>query len=114
MSEAENLELDNEVEAEVESNPVMDLINALQGQDFNGANDTFNNILGDKVAQSLDAYKVDIADQIFNGVEADEEPAAELEDGEVDLEDDSFEDVEFGSEAEDFGDESSEFDENDG
>lgn len=102
MSEVENLDLENEFEAETEVNPVMDLINALQGQDYNVANDVFNNVLGDKVAQSLDAYKVDIADQIFNGVEVDEvdeEPTAELDD-----------DVEFDDEVE-LSDE--EFDEND-
>ena len=98
MSEVENVDLENDFEIETEVNPVMDLISALQGQDYNVANDVFNNVLSDKVAQSLDAYKVDIADQIFNGVEVDEvdeEPNAELDDDvefddEVELSDDEF------------------------
>jgi hypothetical protein len=98
MSEVENVDLENDFEIETEVNPVMDLISALQGQDYNVANDVFNNVLSDKVAQSLDAYKVDIADQIFNGVEVDEvdeEPTAELDDDvefddEVELSDDEF------------------------
>ena len=65
-------EVEQAVEQEVESNPTLDFINALQTGDFNSAEDLFGDILGDKVQQSLDAEKVAVADQIFNGVEPEE------------------------------------------
>lgn len=96
MSEVENLELENEVELETEEeleyNPTTDLVNALQKGDFNSADQLFKDILSDKVQSTLDAEKVAVAGQIFNG----EEPYAEIDD--EDLEDnhisDSVEDVE--------------------
>lgn len=54
---------------ELETNPTLDLVNALQGSNFTSAEELFNGILGDKMQQSLDAEKVSVADQIFNGVE---------------------------------------------
>lgn len=97
MSEAENLDLD--LELETETNPTLDLINALQRGDFNAADQLFQDTLGAKVQDTLDAEKVAVAGQIFNG----EEPydAAEYEE-------DGVEDVEYGSEAEEFGEDDSE------
>jgi len=54
---------------ELETNPTLDLVNALQGGNFTSAEELFNGILGDKMQQSLDAEKVAVADQMFNGVE---------------------------------------------
>lgn len=54
---------------ELETNPTLDLVNALQGSNFTSAEELFNGILGDKMQQSLDAEKVAVADQMFNGVE---------------------------------------------
>ena len=67
MSEAENLELETEVE--VESNSTIDLINALQRGDFSEADRLFKDSLGTKVQDTLDAEKVAVAGQIFNGEE---------------------------------------------
>ena len=67
MSEAENLELETEVE--VESNSTIDLINALQRGDFSEADRLFKDNLGTKVQDTLDAEKVAVAGQIFNGEE---------------------------------------------
>lgn len=90
MNEAENLDLDldleleTEVEAESESNPALDLINALQRGDFNAADQLFQDTLGAKVQDTLDAEKVAVAAQIFDG----EEPYGELDDEEdIDIED---------------------------
>tara|TARA_R110000796_G_scaffold30038_1_gene80523 strand:+ start:133 stop:369 length:237 start_codon:yes stop_codon:yes gene_type:complete len=55
--------------SDLEANPTLDLINALQGDNFNNAAELFKDILGDKMEQSLDAEKVAVADQIFNGIE---------------------------------------------
>jgi hypothetical protein len=96
MSEAENLDLD--LELETETNPALDLINALQRGDFNAADQLFQDTLGAKVQDTLDAEKVAVAGQIFNG----EEPYEDIDDEE------SVEDVEYGSEAEEFGEDDSE------
>lgn len=78
-------EVDLAVEQEVETNPALDLVNALSVSDFNNAETLFKDILSDKVQQSLDAEKVSVADQMFNGVEPvemelnDDEVAAELD-----------------------------------
>lgn len=92
MSEAENLDLELDTELEAESNPALDLINALQRGDFNAADQLFRDTLGAKVQDTLDAEKVAVAGQIFNG----EEPY------------DAEEYEEDGSEAEEFGEDDSE------
>lgn len=97
MSEAENLELETEFEAE--TNPALDLINALQRGDFNAADQLFKDTLDYKVQDTLDAEKVAVAAQIFNG----EDPYDA-----DDYEEDGVEDVEYGSEAEEFGEDDSE------
>lgn len=88
MNEAENLDLDleleNELESEVESNPTLDLVNALQSGEFNSADALLKDILGDKVQSTLDAEKVAVAAQIFNG----EDPYEDLDgEEEIDIED---------------------------
>lgn len=94
MSEAENLDLDLELEleddteleleSETEFNPTLDLVNALQRGDFNAADQLFRDTLDAKVQDTLDAEKVAVADQIFNG----EDPYAEIDDEEGVEEDD--------------------------
>ena len=59
----------SDLDLAVEENPTMDFVNALQSGNFTNAEELFNDLLGDKVQQSLDAEKVSVADQIFNGVE---------------------------------------------
>ena len=98
MSEVEkNLEL--ETMFETEPNPVLDLVNALQRGDFNAADQLFQDTLDAKVQDTLDAEKVAVAAQIFNG----EEP--------YDAEEDDVEDVEYGEEADEFGSTDSELEE---
>ena len=83
---------------ELETNPTLDLVNALQGGNCNSAEELFNDILGDKVQQSLDAEKVAVADQIFNGIDPVE---MEMEDEEVDaILDNEVEEEEFTAEVE--------------
>ena len=59
----------SDLDLAVEETPTMDCVNALQSGNFTNAEELFNDLLGDKVQQSLDAEKVAVADQIFNGVE---------------------------------------------
>lgn len=74
-------ELDLAVEQEVEANPTLDLVNALGVADFNNAETLFKDILASKVQDTLDAEKVAVADQMFNGIEPEQ---LELSDEEVD------------------------------
>lgn len=91
MSETETVEL----------SPTENLIGALEVGNFTSAEELFNTLMNDKVQDALDAEKVSVAGQIFNGVEAED---LEVTDEEIDaaLESDDFEEVEFGEEADDF------------
>lgn len=77
------------------------LINALEVGNFNSAEDLFNSLMNNRVQDALNAEKISVAGQIFNGVEAED---LEVTDEEIDaaLESDDFEEVEFGEEADDF------------
>jgi len=91
MSETETVEL----------SPTENLIGALEVGNFASAEELFNSLMADKVQDALDAEKVSVAGQIFNGVEAED---LEVTDEEIDaaLESGDLDDVEFGSEADDF------------
>lgn len=81
MSEVEQVVVEQEDSLIVDHNPIAQFIDVVQGGNFNDAKELFDDILGDKVQQSLDAEKVSVADQIFNGVEPEE---MEIDDAEVD------------------------------
>jgi hypothetical protein len=68
-----DLDLELEMsETEVEVDPTLSFVDALQSGNFAGAETLFNDILGNKVQDALDAEKVAVADQIFNSVEPEE------------------------------------------
>ena len=104
LDQEETLELDDlEVTAEEEEeetvDPLRSFVDALQGGNFNDAETMFNDILGDKVQDALDAEKIAVADEVFNGAEP-----IEFEDEEDVWEDDEItSEVEYGEEAEEFG-----------
>lgn len=82
-------ELDTLVDQEVEVvDPIRSFVDVLQGANFANAETLFNDILGDKVQDALDAEKIAVADQIFNGVEPEE---MELDDN-VESEETKFDD----------------------
>ena len=62
-----------------ETNPIQNLIQNAIDQDFNKANNTFNDIMTIKISDLLDQEKIRIADQMYNGVEDEED------DGQLDL-----------------------------
>lgn len=72
---------EEEQTTEVEVNPMDTFINDIMDKNFVGAQDAFNGMIGDKLQDALDAEKIRMADQVFNG----EEP----EQLELDLEDDT-------------------------
>jgi hypothetical protein len=78
---------------EVETNPIHDLIDAIQKQDFNSAKDSFDSLLGDKMHDAMESEKISVADTIFNGAEEDElDLEDDLDDEDVVEEDEESED----------------------
>lgn len=95
--------IEDPVVAEVEaapietSNPVEDLVKAIEAEDFNTAETQFNDLIGDRLQDTLDQAKVRIASTIFDQEESEDfeeeddfeyEVDAELDDelAELDLE----------------------------
>ena len=50
-----------------------DFINQVQNQDFSKATVTFSDLMDTKVSDALEQEKISMAEQIFNGAEAEEE-----------------------------------------
>lgn len=86
MSETETVEV--EQEEVVTANPLGELIDAIAAQNFSQAKGQFDDILGDKMNDALDAEKIAVADTIFNGAEE------EQLDLDLELEDEDFEEPE--------------------
>ena len=89
-----------------------DLIQNALDQDYNKANQVFDTMMGDKMADLLDQAKIAMAGQIFNGEEPDEEQldldfesdddegAGAVSDAEDNQEDEFDDQTEIGDEAE--------------
>lgn len=72
------------MEPEVEVNPMQTFVDDILSKNFAGAQTTFNDLLGDKLNDALDAEKVALAQQVYNGAEPDEDQLElDLEDGEA-------------------------------
>ena len=56
----------------VELSPTENLIGALEVGNFSSAEELFNTLMNDKVQDALNAEKVSVAGQIFNGVEVED------------------------------------------
>jgi len=67
---------------ETGSEPIADLIDAIKAQDFNSAESQFNDLIGDRLSDTLDQAKLKIADEIFN---AQAETWEEAGDDEIDI-----------------------------
>ena len=70
---------------DVQTNPLEDLVQHALDQDYNKANQIFGDLMGTKITDVLDQEKIRLADQIYNGVDEDEEQL------ELDLEDEDLE-----------------------
>ena len=79
----------SEAETAVETNPITDMIQYALDQDFNKANDVFNNMMTVKMSDLLDQEKIKLADQIYNGAEEEDDDEEQLE---LDLDDDEVSD----------------------
>ena len=77
--------MSEEVQA-VETNPLNDMIQHALDQNYNKANELFNDMISVKLTDVLDQEKARLADEIYNGVEPEEDDFDE-EQLELDLED---------------------------
>jgi len=84
--------MSEEVQA-VEANPLNDMIQHALDQNFNKANELFNDMISVKMADVLDQEKARLADEIYNGAEPEEDDFDD-EQLELDLEDDAEGDME--------------------
>ena len=85
--EADETEPEPEPEAEVEVDPISELIGSIEAKDYVSANSTFNDILGQRLQDALEAEKVAIADTLYNDTPpdtTDEISDEEIEDTEED------------------------------
>lgn len=96
MSEAQDIVID-ELEAEpiqTDSKPIEDFLKAVEDQNFTQAERHFNDIVGDRLQDTLDQAKARIAASL--GQEPEEASADEYEveddDEDVDLDDEDFDD----------------------
>jgi len=73
---------------------IEDIINASLNQDYNHANELFQGIMSQKMSDALEQQKIALADQIYNGVEP-EDDDGDLEDDDLDVEidDEDLEDI---------------------
>ena len=55
-----------EPEAEVEVDPISELIGSIEAKDYVAASNTFNDILGERLQDALETEKVAIADTLYN------------------------------------------------
>ena len=119
---------------ENETNPMADLVQHALDQDYNKANKVFGDVMGARINDVLDQEKIKLADQLYNGVEPEEDEEVEdeqleldladqeetdeedTEDGEEDfeVEDEDFEDVDEVEEDEDEYEEEEDLDAHDG
>ena len=81
------MEAEAEETAEVEVDPISELIGSIEAKDYVAANNTFNDILGQRLQDALETEKVAIADTLYNDTPpdtTDEISDEEIEDTEED------------------------------
>ena len=72
---------------------VADMIDFAYAQEYNKATDVFNDLIGQKMTAALDQEKVNVANKIFNDVDAEELDAEEADDQEELRADDAEDDA---------------------
>ena len=90
VDEVEDTEMEAdeiEPEAEVEVDPISELIGSIEAKDYVAASNTFNDILGQRLQDALETEKVALADTLYNDTPpdtTDEISDEEIEDTEED------------------------------
>lgn len=79
-----------------QANPIEELIDAIAQQNFNQAKSHFEDVLGDKMNDALEAEKLSVAQSIYNDAEddGDNDPDDESENDWLDDYEDSLDDEE--------------------
>src|SRR5210317_533627 len=72
-------EVENEVEAQTEVNPIANMIDYITQSEFQKANDIFNDLLGQRVSDSLEQEKVAVAQAMYSPEEESEESDEDFE-----------------------------------
>ena len=91
VDEVEDTEMEAEEiepEAEVEVDPISELIGSIEAKDYVAASNTFNDILGQRLQDALETEKVAIADTLYNDTPpntTDEISDEDIEDTEEDI-----------------------------
>ena len=82
----------SDIDGEVIPNPIEDLVQHALDQDYNKANSVFNNMMTVKLNDILDQKKIEVAGQIYNDLDAEENEDENVEtDSTVELETDDEE-----------------------
>ena len=92
--EAETIAAEVEAAPIENNNPIEDLLKSIETQDFNAAETQFNDLIGDRLQDTLDQAKVRIASSIYDGAEEEEEVDIDETELEVDVEDEDLENAE--------------------
>jgi len=82
---------------ENDEEPVKELIDQITGDDLVGAEGSFQDIIADKVANALDNKKHELANSVYNGIDADDleiDPETEIEDAEDPISDETTDSIE--------------------
>ena len=82
------MEAEAEETAEAEVDPISELIGSIEAKDYVAASSTFNDILGQRLQDALEAEKVSIADTLYNDTPpntTDEISDEDIEDTEEDI-----------------------------
>ncbi len=88
ITDEEEVEVETEMEAEAEVDPISELIGSIEAKDYVAASSTFNDILGQRLQDALEAEKVSIADTLYNDTPpntTDEISDEDIEDTEEDI-----------------------------
>jgi len=67
------------------TDPIVDLIQAVQKKDYNSAEDAFTAAINDKLSDQLDQARARVAGQIFNGEEPEEEDLGDFDPSDEEL-----------------------------
>jgi len=86
--EYEEVDMGEVGEVDAETNGIEDFLNAVQSKNYTDAEAKFNELIGDKLQDTLDQAKARIAGQIYN----DEVEESEEELGEYEFDDEEVED----------------------
>ena len=76
---------------ENDEEPVRDLVDQITGDDLVSAEGSFTSIISDKIRDALDNKKVEIANSVYNGIDASE---TEIEDAEDPISDEMTDSME--------------------